>query len=118
MMSKSINKSNKTEMSFKLPGISFTIKNTTKEVHVNITKAVYAERNPNQLIADVLNLNKSMYDLYADKHNIKEVVNSWVTEEIKDLENRLEKLKFLDKVARRKNIICVDARRDIKGNTV
>lgn len=61
------------------------------------------------LVAHLVNRFRGDYSQFATAHNIKEIANGWLKDDIKELEEKLEEMKFLQRVASRNLLKVVDS---------
>lgn len=100
------------ELGFTTRDFKLLIKNTMSEVEIYVIKGVWIPANYDgkKIVADLFNIERDMYDLYADEYNLKECIDRWLDDEISDIEKRLIKLKFIKKISARKNFRFIDLR--------
>lgn len=87
------------------------IENKGSFAEVRVIKSEYPSLINLSAISDLIN--RHTYNQYAQKcvgssFSISEFANGRLTDEINDLEKKLEEMKFIRKVARRKDIRFVD----------
>lgn len=87
----------------------FEVRNSNFGAVIEVFKCDYPTLINKDLIAHLVNRFRGDYSQFATAHNIKEIANGWLKDDIKDLEEKLEEMKFLQRVASRNLLKVVDS---------
>lgn len=79
-----------------------------KGVEIIVKNAEYPTLIGKKDIATLINRYRGTYQEYATEYNLEQIANGWMKDEIKSLQERLEELKFLQRVARSKEFLIKD----------